>query len=626
MAKVHLANYTTDGSGGLSASTTYYFHAADSSSLVFPRTTETDSQLTYRKAGVLSRATLHLVSNSANTSTGRIRVNAANGNQSITVTSSTTGHFSDTSNTDTVAAADKINFSLAVGSGGTNTLTGAEIIFDATTNTTTQYGATFAFGTGDDLTNYRSVPGSQARSTANEANDQVQVKTAGVWSNLFVNLHTNNISSNATVLSRIDGVDGNQTLTVTSSTTGIFEDTTHSDTVAADAKLVYKLTTAGNSGSRTGFFGSAYTTTGNTGEMMGTLNINHTLGPNNTYYNPIGGTGSDNATESRAQNLAKYAFTGKLLRVRVGANSISATSHYRLRIAGANGNQDVSISSSSTGFFSDTSGSDAIVIDNLIDYAMTAGGSGTSISHSSFGMTSEIITNLDISVSDAITVTESVVLTLINNISVNDAITVTDVPTVAIPNLGNISVNDAITVTEAITMTGQLGGISVNDAITVTESVNLSFVHSVSVNDAITVTDVPTVAIPNLGNVSVNDAITVTDVPTVAIPNLGSINVSDSITVSEAITMFMNLNVVVNDAITVTESVNVGTILGIVVNDAITVTDVPSVTLVHNISVSEAITVSESVTVTLAFDLFFGPPVGVGTEKYNSIPTTRAYN
>lgn len=45
---------------------------------------------------------------------------SANGNQLVTITASTTGRFEDASNSDTIAATDSINYSLATGGSGTN--------------------------------------------------------------------------------------------------------------------------------------------------------------------------------------------------------------------------------------------------------------------------------------------------------------------------------------------------------------------------------------------------------------------------------------------------------------------------------------------------------------------------
>src|SRR4051812_2560844 len=70
-------------------------------------TTEANTQLPIRVAGAFSKLYCRVSAN-ANTGTTvlRVRKAAANGNQSVSIASSTTGEFQDTVNTDTVTAGD----------------------------------------------------------------------------------------------------------------------------------------------------------------------------------------------------------------------------------------------------------------------------------------------------------------------------------------------------------------------------------------------------------------------------------------------------------------------------------------------------------------------------------------
>ena len=99
-----------------------------SSSVYYPlagqflaQTTETQSQVRIRTACVLSKMQVNVsVNNVTATSTWILRKNAANANQTISITSSTTGRYQDTTNTDTIAAADSLNYSFTHGGSGTN--------------------------------------------------------------------------------------------------------------------------------------------------------------------------------------------------------------------------------------------------------------------------------------------------------------------------------------------------------------------------------------------------------------------------------------------------------------------------------------------------------------------------
>lgn len=121
--------------------------------------------------------------------------------------------------------------------------------------------------------------------------------------------------------------------------------------------------------------------------------------------------------------------------------------------------------------------------------------------------------NLTVSVSDSITVSESVTMHITSFINVNDTATVTESVTVLIPQLL----------------------LSVNDTITVTENISASFVFFASVFDTITITESVTVFLPFYG-VNVNEAITITESVTVLQKNYVP-NVNDSITVTESITL-----------------------------------------------------------------------------------------
>lgn len=165
-----------------------------------------------------------------------------------------------------------------------------------------------------------------------------------------------------------------------------------------------------------------------------------------------------------------------------------------------------------------------------------------------------VITDLAVSVSDSLTITESVTMEITSS----------------------VNVNDAVTITESVTMdNSQLGGISVSDAITVTDVITgLEFVFIVSVFDAVTITESVTMDNSQLGDINVNDAITITESITVANSQLGDISVSDSITITESITVDFTFDISVSDNITISEDVQMQTSMGdISVFDAITITE-----------------------------------------------------
>src|SRR3989344_6927696 len=84
--------------------------------------TEARTQITYRTAGTLSNLWVYVNTNNLNGSTTIItRKNGENGAQSVSFASSTTGTAEDTTNSDTIAAGDEVNYQYVTG-GTTGTI------------------------------------------------------------------------------------------------------------------------------------------------------------------------------------------------------------------------------------------------------------------------------------------------------------------------------------------------------------------------------------------------------------------------------------------------------------------------------------------------------------------------
>ena len=64
---------------------------------------------------------------------------------------------------------------------------------------------------------------------------------AGTLSNLTISVYLNEFSGNNVFTMRVNGGDGNQTVTVSGETTGRFEDTSHTDSIDADDLVCVEL-------------------------------------------------------------------------------------------------------------------------------------------------------------------------------------------------------------------------------------------------------------------------------------------------------------------------------------------------------------------------------------------------
>ncbi len=230
--------------------------------------------------------------------------------------------------------------------------------------------------------------------------------------------------------------------------------------------------------------------------------------------------------------------------------------------------------------------------------------------------------DLNVSVSDAITITEAVTATVsAPQVSATDAVSVADAPTLAVsapqvsasdsisladsPTASIISAGDlAVSVTDAITITDspsalQVHLVSVTDAVSIADSPNAALAHQISVTDAITVADSPNAALAH--QVSVTDAITIADSPSALQVHL--VSVTDAITIADSPAALQVHLVSVTDAITIAESVT-GDVSDpqVVVTTAITLSESVSLTVstAGTVSVSESISITETVTATVS--------------------------
>lgn len=225
---------------------------------------------------------------------------------------------------------------------------------------------------------------------------------------------------------------------------------------------------------------------------------------------------------------------------------------------------------------------------------------------------------LEITVYDAITVTEDLVVTRIEgslSVNVDDSITVTD-STVTLINLA-INVNDAITLQDIVLVDFGILEINVSDNISLTDIVITELVnYEVSVNDSITIADfADTTLVTNLSiyvydyvyirpaiyKAGAYDTITLTEDVTLAL-STGALTVSvyDDITIADYTEALVpTLFIAVSDAITLSEVVNaLVSTLFINVYDSISLADNIDVTIpVLEILVSDSVTVSDEVTI-----------------------------
>lgn len=350
--------------------------------------TEAHKQILYRSPGVLSNLYVRVTANAANTArTLNVRKNGADGNQIVTIGIGATGIFEDTTHTDTVAAGDLLAYQTITPGAGATTFGIMSNVFDATTNTVTRLSIT-ALGTSAGVayatasqTTYNQLAGELASNVTAELSGQTTFRKAGTLKNLAVYVSANARTTNTVIRSRKNLAAGNQVVTFGSGITGWLEDTTNSDTIAVGDELDYQTVTS--TGTQTLTMQSCScdfeTTTGKNGICLSSRTAATVPGPSVTNYYPISGGLATDTTESNKQMKMRGAYTFSELSANVSANTITANSTLKLRKNTADATQLITIASSTTGFFSDSTNTDFIISTDDVDYQLITGATGTTI-------------------------------------------------------------------------------------------------------------------------------------------------------------------------------------------------------------------------------------------------------
>lgn len=374
----------------LNANATYW-HAIGDSRLTNASGTEVDEYVTRRTAGTFSGLCVRVTANTVTaTSTVRFRKNQANGNQAVSIGSSSTGEFQDTTNTDTVAAGDKANFQTSTGATGTSmTATVIGVVFAATSNTVKRlYHLASSYAT---TTTQQFAPLSGGgNAILGETDAQFKLKAAGTLINLWANVSSNSTSTAATTISsRKNTAAGAMSISVAAASTGLFEDLVNSDSIAADDLCDYGFVqAAGGTGNATIRAISCELSTTNSKTQFAMSNSNpfpFLVNANTTTYYGVGGFWNAASTEVASQTLAQVSGIVSKLEAKVIVNGVTASSTISVRKNGAAGNGTISVPTSSTGYFEDATSVDSILATDEINYRWVAGATGTNMGASVMG-------------------------------------------------------------------------------------------------------------------------------------------------------------------------------------------------------------------------------------------------
>jgi hypothetical protein len=363
------------GSGlSMAAATTYYFccgqcNIGSLGAVLVARL------VPYRTAGILSNLRVVVATNSINGATTIVTmISVSPGSQTLTVPSSTSGTYEDTTNSDTLSSGDLVAIRAVTGGfSGALVMANTSTIYTATTDACVRhicYLANVSFVTAS-TTWFLPIVGNYPSLVTTEANVGFVCRTDGVIKNAAVYVVTNSKTVASTVKDRIDLADGTISLSIGAGTTGRIEETAHSDNVTAGQKIDLSITTGASGTALILLYASVeYVTTNgnfsNISQGLGALNAD------TTYYAPIAG-GTVGSTESYMLSKAGVSMNCTNLYAYCTQWSLSAGAlTMTLRKNSANGNNTISITG--TGEFEDTTHTDSMGSTDLLDLAMVVGG------------------------------------------------------------------------------------------------------------------------------------------------------------------------------------------------------------------------------------------------------------
>lgn len=350
----------------------------------FDTTTEAAQQVPFVKGGTLSNLGI-VVSRSFAATTYNSRIAGANGNQTVSAPNAK-GLTQDTTHTDSVTAGQLVCLS-AVGGTDFQNICGASMQYDAGTD----FGAPYCVWVGTALsislntTGYWPVAsGAQTLTQAAAENDAVIQFPAITASNLFCYTTTNTFLVTQTfTLRKNKSTSLNNTISISAGVTGLTQDTTHSDSIAANDYLAIQSSNTSGGGKSFQFstlgFWSDIPSGGQ--QLFGSTVSNGTpLTNSGTVYSSTMGeqisSGQTDETETKMAAATSLVWSTLHIRV-VAANAINVPITLTSRIGGANGNQIVSVPASGSGDFVDNTHSDSVTRANLIDVQLaSSGGTG----------------------------------------------------------------------------------------------------------------------------------------------------------------------------------------------------------------------------------------------------------
>ena len=206
-----------------------------------------------------------------------------------------------------------------------------------------------------------------------EINRQITYRTAGTLSSLYVRVVANSTTGSSTLRVRKNAANGTLVVTIGAGATGVFEDTTHTDTVAAGDELCYQTVTGAGGTLTLAIVSVVFNPTSSTIYSTRYTSEGYSIADSSTtaYLQIAGDRSVPGVTEDESESTLKVAGTAKNAFLYVSANSRLNDTIFTLRKNRTNTAISIAVGAGTIGVFEDTSNSVSYAIDDEISWAIT---------------------------------------------------------------------------------------------------------------------------------------------------------------------------------------------------------------------------------------------------------------
>ncbi len=250
-------------------------------------------------------------------------------------------------------------------------------------------GSSFAIGawlSTAGVTNYLPFCGGSPKSgdfTSTESLVKVKVKTAGEFKNVSVNVVRSFSGSDVTLVSRVNGVTGNISITIPAGDTGRFSDTTHADVLVVDDE--YNFMIVGPTSGRNEFSNLTCeyhhsTPNGDQDIYVGRPGATLLLPASSSslYFTPVGDLFyADSATDVLAAVTFGMDCGAKKFRIKVTTNTCTSNQVFTLMKNGIASAVTFTVTALTAGEYIDNVNSIALTSTDTLSIRQTGGGTGS---------------------------------------------------------------------------------------------------------------------------------------------------------------------------------------------------------------------------------------------------------